>query len=84
MLPCPSHASHSARPSLPQEPVTPSAFFLLPELQSRDWLDLILCSAPGPHCSLGLHLTAITARSSQDEWGCRILEAGQLVPGFWC
>lgn len=72
------------RPSFPSSGACDPKPFLLPELQSRAWLGLILCPAPGPHCFLGPSPTAITARFSREEWGCRILEAGQLVPGFRC
>lgn len=57
MLPCPSHASHSAHPS-------PSLSLVPKALSSSVW-GLTLCPAPGPPFSLRLYLAAITAHSGQ-------------------
>lgn len=82
MLPCPSHLFCPSFPSpgaCDPKPFLPSSRAPIQGLVGPD--SLSCARAPLP---LGLSLTAITARSSRDERGCRISEAGQLVPGFWC
>lgn len=65
MLPCPSHCL-ALCPSFPSLEPAPQALSSS-RAPVQAWLGLILRPVPGPHCSLGLYATAITAHSSQDE-----------------